>query len=263
MKKALFLLGVMAASSVQATEFLVWDKNAIPVAFQKGYERTIEFPSHVTIGVPSSLSGKVDANSSAGVVYFKPLAEFPETRFTFVLAESGQRIYLDISSRGDLGGSDPKEDIVVKLKNQHVKDSEEEFNKVSSVSGVQVSDLLRYASKDWYAPERLKTSVLGIGERNVGGEYELDYFWMGASAGAYSMKPIKEYFTSDYTLTALLLENRGLQVRTVDYSHVYPGVKAVSSQHMWLGPKGTPEATTILYVINEGRSFLKSEVYAK
>ncbi|WP_199438339.1 TIGR03749 family integrating conjugative element protein [Vibrio owensii] len=263
LKRTLIAAALSLSASVGATEFIIWDKKAQPVSFKSGVERIIEFPSDVTVGVPSSLSGKVQVNSAEGVVHFKTLAEFPQTRFTFVMAQTGRHIYLDISSKDEVSVSDPSEDVVIKFKSQAKQEDEGQFKRLLDAEPVPLSRLVQHASRDWFAPDRLKLSTSGVGERLVSSSYSLDSFWLGESAGLFSMKPLKEYYTTEYTLTAVLLKNRTLESVVIPLKNVYPSVKAVVPQHMWLGPKGSQDDTTILYVVSEGYSFLKSEVYSR
>lgn len=259
------LLGSMAlvlSFSSSATEVLVWDAKPLDIDFKVGVERVITFPSNVSIGLPQYLVGKVQVESAAGVVYFTPVQEFEETRMAFLLPETGRHIFVKVSADAGANLEMPDEDVLIRLKSEVDKDVIAENERVVTSPKVTFSELFQYAAKDWYAPLRLKSHHMGVVEKSVQGQYFLFPFWTGASAGLFDMKPVREYVTADYTLTAVMLSNRTSGKVTIDYSDVYPTVKAVTSQHLWLGPKGTDQGVTMLYVLSEGQSFLKSGVYA-
>ncbi|MGR5448575.1 TIGR03749 family integrating conjugative element protein [Vibrio sp. PNB22_3_1] len=251
------------STSVFATEVLVWNKNPLDLEFQVGVERVIEFPTDVRVGVPPQLVSHVSANSAGGVVYFVARSEFPKTRFAFVLADTGKQIFIDISASPKALLEDPAESVRVTVRAENSTGSNAESGDQSEGPSVGLVELVRYASKDFYAPPRLRVQDPRVTVKRVLFDYSMDSLFMGASASAFDLTPIKEYVTSNYTLTAVLVKNKTQEARELVFKDAYPAAKAVGSQHRWLGPKDSDSDTTIMFVIADGQSFLRDGVFAR
>ncbi len=256
------LLVVGFTTQALATELMVWDKKPLQMEFQTKAERIIEFPDNVAVALPPQILSKARVSSSGGAVYFTALQPFESTRVEFQLLATGERIFADLRAGEEFSGIDSTESIkVVTSETINVEQSQADALHMAS-KRVGLTDLLRAASRDWYAPSRLKQLDAGIKVKPVSGTYNLDLFWTGKSAGLYKMTPLRDYVTRDYTLTAVLVENRSLKPIVVDLGDVYPDVKAVSAQYLDLDAIGKTNSSTVMYVISEGQSFLKSGVYA-
>ncbi|MGR5347499.1 TIGR03749 family integrating conjugative element protein [Vibrio mediterranei] len=257
--KILAIAFCLVSNVANSTEVLVWDSKPLVVNVNVGNEVLIQFPDNVRVGPPAHLINDISVNSAGGTVYLTAKKEFPKNRFAFQLVSDGRQVFVDIATVE----SDVQEVVKIVLKDEYDEAKSKEEERFHQSSFVSIKSLFQYASLDWYAPNRLKSDLFGVREKNINGTYNLDLFWQGISSGVFDMTPIKEYNTNDYTLTAVLLENRTLKRQKIRYRDVYPSIKAVSSQHLWLGPKGGDDSVTILYVLNEGQSFLKDRVYAR
>ncbi|MNG30254.1 hypothetical protein D3C84_1158380 [compost metagenome] len=64
--------------------------------------------------------------------------------------------------------------------------------------------------------------------------------------------PLVAWRLDDYWVTAVQLRNRTEDVVTLDPRHLQAQLYGASFQHGDLGPRGTPEDTTVAYLLTRG-----------
>ncbi|MDF9399127.1 TIGR03749 family integrating conjugative element protein [Vibrio sp. 1180_3] len=245
----LFALSILATSSF-ATEMLVWDKRPLKIRLEVNKEKIIEFPDNISLGIPEKLHSRLRLSAAAGVLYITPIAQFPATRIKVRLEETNELVYIDLFA---VETKDEAPSEMVRIITKEAEKSKDELQqaRLAQSSTVTIKELIQYASHDFYAPPRLKNLTKPVVESLIKKQLRLDILFMGRSASLFDLKPIKQYRTSKYTLTAILITNRTSDNQKIIHRDIYPNFIAASSQHLDVGPKGSDAQSTILYLVTE------------
>ncbi|TDR72550.1 DUF3438 family protein [Photobacterium lutimaris] len=243
--------------SLQATEIHVWDKKPIEIRLEVGKERLVHFSDNVMLEAPQEVVDKVQVYSAAGTLYLKPKQQLGKTRAWAVL-NSGEKIFLDIFA---VRPKDEELDDIKIIHSDEMAQTKEVFGLSTPVAtGVTVQQLVQYASIDLYGVQRL-VPQLPVVESEVTGELDFTVLFGGGSAAMFDVKPLKQYRTANYTLTALLITNRTQWPQQVIYTDVFPAHIAVSSQHIDVGPVNSITESTTLYMVTD-RPLRENSVFA-
>ncbi|MFC5079631.1 hypothetical protein VTH8203_00848 [Vibrio thalassae] len=251
---------VFSMTQASATEVLVWDKKPLSIRLEVNQERLIEFPDNISIEIPNKLRSRLRVSAAAGVMYITPIAEFPKTRIDIRLASTNELIFVDlfaVEPTGELSQGSVK---VVTMK-EVKKKQKEDTDLIAQSTSLTIKDLIQHASHDFYAPSRLKDNSKPIVETRIKSKLNLDLLFMGRSAALFDLQPMKQYRTSRYTLTAILVTNRTAKRQPVIFADMYPSFIAASSQHANVGPAGGLAQSTVLYLVTE-RPLSEDSVYA-
>ncbi|MGR5296818.1 TIGR03749 family integrating conjugative element protein [Vibrio mediterranei] len=235
-------------NSAWATDILVWDKRPLQVRLEVNKERIIEMPDNVRVGLPEYLYSKVNISTTGGVMYVTAKEPFTKTRATIRLASNNEEILIDFFGVESIDDMEPELIKIIKKDDAEKAEAARDAYMAQS-NGVSVKDIIQYASHDFYAPPRLKNTNKPIIENEIRAQLRLDLMFMGRSASLFDLKALKQYRTSRYTLTAILVTNRTSQPQEIVYSDLYPDFIAASSQHIDVGPAGSQEESTILYLV--------------
>lgn len=251
---------VVSSFSAQATEILVWDTKPLKLRLEVSKERIVVFPDNIEIAMPEQVLKRISISSSAGKAYITAKAPFPESRIEVTLVSTNEIVYIDLFSV--VPNNDRELEIVKIITNKEQKENtkrKDEFFKDSA--GITIKELIQHASHDFFAPSRLKITNRPIRESVVRQNLNLDLLFMGRSAALFKVKPLKQYQTTRYTLTAILITNRTATKQMIVYRDMYPNFEAVSSQHKDVGPIGSLGESTVVYLITK-RPLSEDPIYA-
>ena len=231
---------VLASLSAQAERLLYTDvplKIAVPI----GAERVLRLPQACEVGVPSELQGSLRIESTESVLLLKAVSAFPETRL-ILRALGSQRVYLlDITAAKSASKSDV-ELIDARLQaSTNQADSAEPI--VASPEDPRVA-LVRFASKEFYAPMRLRG---GIDAVRVPVERVTVPLLRG---GAIQTEAVAAWSYQGVYLTAFLARNNTSERRTIDPRQLRGDWLAASSQHAEVAAMGLAGDTTMLYLLS-------------
>lgn len=252
---------MIAGPAYSSTEVLVWDAKPLKVRLEISKERIIVFPDNVEIAMSAQLHKNISISSTAGKVYVTPNKPFPESRIEVSLVSTNQRVLIDLFA---VSPSDDNELGIVKVVTNEENElkQQRESELFAQTKSISIKELIQHASHDLYAPSRLKQTNRPIRESEIRKPLDLALLFMGRSADLFDIQPLKQYQTTNYTLTAILLTNRTSTQQMLVYRDMYPNFEAVSSQHKNVGPKGGLDESTVMYLVTK-HPLYDDPIYAK
>ncbi|CAM3618744.1 integrating conjugative element protein [Rouxiella silvae] len=255
------LLGLCLAinpfTTVQAEELLKWERIPLQIPLKIGVERIIFVDKNMRVGLPQALNGKLRVQSTGGAVYLKAEDAFPPTRLQLQDVENGEIILFDVDAKSS--GTD--EPIRLVYRNDSSATSRtppsdvntgDEFDSAKQVRyDAPVAVILtRYAAQNLYGPLRTVEGVNGIRQVSVKLPPRMTPLY---PSKAVEVSPMASWSLSNMTVLALKLRNQVKEKLLLDPRELEGHFISATFQHRWLGSSGTPEDTTMLYLIVPGR----------
>ena len=264
---ALLPLAMLVSRPAGADELMKWERIPLQIPLKVGQERVVFVDKNVRVGFPPALNGKLRGQSTGGAVYLKADSAFPQTRVQLQDVESGEVLLFDIAA-GEKGPTEPVRLVysgdVSTL--SHAGDAAGQpggADRAASGSGSSAptgSDdgtqakrkkirysapipvlLTRYAAQSLYAPARTVEAVPGIHPVNPHLPRPL------------TVTPLAGWGVANRSVVALRLTNTGSRKVVLDPRSLQGQFVSATFQHRWVGPAGTPEDTTTVYVVTAGR----------
>ena len=262
MMKRSYLLPLVVAlcsAGALATELVQWKRLPVPVTLHTGHERVIFVNRNVRVGYPAALDGKLRIQSSGGTVYLKASEPFAQTRLQLADLESGELILLDIrATEGE--ELEPLElrygETVYRNDKAVAPSASGDPATKSAISQLVVPDLpvpvqlTRYAAQRLYAPARTVEAVGDIMPVALRLPTRVTTLLPGEPVTA---TPLAAWRKGEMTVTALRLKNRSMARVELDPRALQGNFLTATFQHGWLGATGTPDDTTVVYLVTEGR----------
>jgi integrating conjugative element protein (TIGR03749 family) len=253
-------LVLLSSAVVRADEFMKWERIPLQIPLKIGQERVIFVDKNVRVGFPATLNGKLRVQSTGGAVYLKAESAFPQTRFQLQDVESGEVIVLDVTA-GESGPSEPVRLVysgeVSKVSNKAEANhqdsgppSQDAAKQKPRYSAPLPVLLTRYAAQNLYAPIRTVEALQGIRPINP---HLPKYLTTLYPSEPLTAMPMAAWNASDRSVVALRLQNTASRKIVLDPRALQGQFIAATFQHRWLGPKGTPEDTTTVYIVTGSR----------
>ncbi|WP_070095660.1 TIGR03749 family integrating conjugative element protein [Pseudomonas sp. NBRC 111139] len=247
MMRVLILMLAIAAgwcSAVGAVEVKYWDRLPLAVPLTVGQERVLLLDEDVRVGVPGTIAGKLRVQSVGGTVYLRASDTLPPTRLQLQSVKSGDIILIDIEA---LEGSEALEPvkIVVQAKAPDVEAAKDTSPAETPVPVV----LTRYAAQNLYAPLRTVAPLPGVRRVPLS---DSTAFSTLLPTERVSIKALAAWRLGDYWVTAVKIVNRGPGKVALDPRHLQATLFAATFQHADLGLAGTPEDTSVAYLVTRG-----------
>ncbi|MDF7679932.1 TIGR03749 family integrating conjugative element protein [Enterobacteriaceae bacterium ESL0689] len=264
---ALFLLS-LASEPAQADELMKWERVPLQIPLQVGQERVVFVDKNVRVGFPPALNNKLRVQSTGGAVYLKADSTFPQTRVQLQDVESGEVILLDITA-GEKGSSEPVRliysgevntissttDVYRQAESHRIpsgnRDDDMQARRKKEKYSAPVPVLLtRYAAQSLYAPLRTVEAVPGIRPVNphLSGRITTLY-----PSEAVTAIPLAAWGVANRAVVAIRLQNTTRHRIVLDPRLLQGQFVAATFQHRWLGPEGSPEDTTTVYLVTGAR----------
>ncbi|MCR8663067.1 TIGR03749 family integrating conjugative element protein [Pseudomonas sp. 21TX0197] len=233
-------------AAVQAVELMRWERLPLAVPLVINQERVVFIDEDVRVGLPSTLAGKLRVQSTGGTLYLRASEAIAPTRLQLQSVATGEIILLDIAATP---GDQPLEPVRI-IKNAPVQATETESSTapVSERTPIPVA-LTRYAAQSLYAPLRTVESLPGVRRVPLKLRSELPTLLPTENV---SSTPIAAWQLGDYWVTAVKLHNRGSDTVQLDPRLLQAKLFAATFQHAFLGPGGSPEDTTVAYLVTRG-----------
>nr|WP_207627057.1 TIGR03749 family integrating conjugative element protein [Photorhabdus stackebrandtii] len=282
---ALLFAGLIAVSPVEAVELMKWERIPLPVALHVGQERVVFVDKNVRVGFPGMLNGKLRVQSTGGAVYLYPSDAFAQTRLRLQDVKNGEVILLDVTAINGKGLLEPVRlvyhgDVTTLTGNHQVYHGAKGDNTSAtspSPAGERQADrrqkrsytaplpvvLTRYAAQSLYAPLRTVEAVPGIHPVSLALPTRLTTLYPSAPV---IVSPLGGWGVDNLTVVALKVRNTHRENVVLDPRRLQGQFIAATFQHRWLGPSGTPEDTTTVYLVVKGRpdrAFLPEPVRSK
>ncbi|WP_430198917.1 TIGR03749 family integrating conjugative element protein [Photorhabdus luminescens] len=272
-------------SPVEAVELMKWERIPLPVTLHVGQERVVFVDKNVRVGFPSALNGKLRVQSTGGAVYLYPSETFTQTRLQLQDVESGEVILLDVTATNGKGSLEPVRvvyhgDVTTLTDNDQVHYGAKGDNMLAtspSLAGERQAVrrqklsytaplpvvLTRYAAQSLYAPLRTVEAVPGIHPVSLALSSRLTTLYPSAPV---IVSPLGGWGVDNFTVVALKVRNTHRENVVLDPRRLQGQFISATFQHRWLGPPGTPEDTTTVYLVVKGRpdrAFLPEPVRSK
>ncbi len=272
MKRHLILAtALMAISGVAgAVELMKWERIPLQIPLNVGQERIVFVDKNVRVGFPPTLNGKLRVQSSGGAVYMDANEAFPVTRLQLQNKENGEILLLDVSATP---GKTTREPVQVVYEGEVSSASASDNTRISgSHSSSQTSTspgetpserrkpaklnaplpvvLTRYAAQSLYGPLRTVEAVPGISSVALKLPSRITTLYPAASV---AVSPLAGWSLNGYGVIALQVRNTSATKVILDPRELQGQFVSATFQHRWLGNAGTPEDTTVLYLVTEGR----------
>ncbi|MBV4535592.1 MULTISPECIES: TIGR03749 family integrating conjugative element protein [Pseudomonas] len=247
MMRVLILILVAATgwcSAVGAVEVKYWDRLPLAVPLTVGQERVLMLDDDVRVGLPSAIASKLRVQSVGGTVYLRAAEALPPTRLQLQSVKTGDIILIDIEA---LDGNEALEPVKIVAKTQ-VPDAETKKDAAPVATPVPVV-LTRYAAQNLYAPLRTVAPLPGVRRLPLTDSIAFSTL---LPTERVSIKALAAWRLGDYWVTAVKIVNRGPGKVALDPRHLQATLYAATFQHADLGLAGTPEDTTVAYLVTRG-----------
>lgn len=244
-----------------------WERIPLQIPLAVGKERVLFADKNVRVGFPPALNGKLRVQSSGGAVYLKADSAFPQTRLQLQDVENGEVILLDVTA-SDKGSTEPVR-IVYSGEVSSVSSSQDKSASAEGGSASPGQDdgsqakrktvkynaplpvvLTRYAAQSLYGPVRTVEAVPGIHPVNPHLPKRITTLYPSEPV---SVTPLGGWGIGSRNVVALKVKNTASRKITLDPRVLQGQFVTATFQHRYLGPVGTPEDTTTLYLVTAGR----------
>ncbi|MET5489553.1 TIGR03749 family integrating conjugative element protein [Klebsiella variicola] len=272
-KYSLVLLsGLFLPGMASAVELMKWERIPLQVPLTVGQERIVFVNKNVRVGFPPTLNSKLRIQSTGGAVYLDASEAFPVTRLELQDKENGELILLDVSAAP---GKTTREPVKIVYDGEVATATARDKQSVSSDGdstgrGAQQTDnqtakadrkpaklnaplpvvLTRYAAQNMYGPLRTVESVPGISPVSLKLPSSISTLMPSEPV---SVTPMAAWSLQGSSVIALQVRNRSSGKVILDPRALEGQFMTATFQHRWLGRAGTPEDTTVLYLVTSGR----------
>ena len=272
-KYSLVLLsGLFLPGMASAVELMKWERIPLQVPLTVGQERIVFVNKNVRVGFPPTLNSKLRIQSTGGAVYLDASEAFPVTRLELQDKENGELILLDVSAAP---GKTTREPVKIVYDGEVATATALDKQSVSSDGdstgrGAQQTDnqtakaerkpaklnaplpmvLTRYAAQNMYGPLRTVEAVPGISPVSLKLPSSITTLMPSEPV---SVTPMAAWSLQGSSVIALQVRNRSSGKVILDPRALEGQFMTATFQHRWLGRAGTPEDTTVLYLVTSGR----------
>jgi integrating conjugative element protein (TIGR03749 family) len=247
------LLLVIVSTPTVAMEIIHYDNLPVTIELREGEERSIQFGSHVQVGVTKGqqVRQQFRVQSAQGAVHFLPYEAFEKQRVQIRRMSDGQVILLDLIASPASETAEPLENLRLVLTIDNVvseKDAEASMPRKTTV--ITPIDLTRYAAQHLYGPSRLHGSVQGISDVSISDKGAVRVF-KGPARYQTLSTPVVAYRGGGHYLAAMYVKNVSTDPVQLNYLDINVPFSHATLQHHHLEPAGTPGDSTMLYLISE------------
>ncbi|MFW7348343.1 MAG: TIGR03749 family integrating conjugative element protein [Pigmentiphaga sp.] len=255
----LMLLGLLAAAvapAVQAMEILRWERMPLAVPLKVGQERIVFIDRNVRVGVPAAVGERLRVQSAGGAVYLRASEPIEPTRLQLQDADTGALILLDIAAEAPKDGEAALEPVRIVVGNSTPAHAQDQAGDRAARRETPVPVVLtRFAAQNLYAPLRTVEPLPGVMRVNLRRDLDLGTLMPTLPVRA---AVLASWRLEDQWVTAVRLTNRSGGWITLDPRVLQGDFLTATFQHEALGPRGTPEDTTVLYLVTRGRGLAQS-----
>lgn len=266
----LALLAVAAAPMAHAVEILRWERMPLAVPLRVGQERIVFVDRNVRVGVPAAIGERLRVQTAGGAVYLRASEPIEPTRLQLQDADTGALILLDIAAEAPKDGEAELEPVrIVEGNPAPARYAEQAAGGADSPKHLKAQEgsraarretpvpvvLTRYAAQNLYAPLRTVEALPGVMRVNLRKGLDLTTLMPTAPVRAVALA---SWRLEDQWVTAVRLTNSGNGWVTLDPRLLQGDFLTATFQHESVGPRGTPEDTTVLYLVTRGHGLAQS-----
>ena len=268
----LTLLGllVVVAAPAHALEILRWERMPLAVPLRVGQERIVFIDRNVRVGVPAGVGERLRVQSAGGAVYLRASEPIEPTRLQLQDADTGALILLDIAAEPAKDGEAELEPVrIVEGHSTPARYGDQPQGAdapptlAQDQAGARTARretpvpvvLTRFAAQNLYAPLRTVEPLPGVMRVNLRRDLDLGTLMPSLPVRAAALA---SWRLEDQWVTAARLTNGSSSWITRDPRVLQGDFLTATFQHETLGPRGTPEDTTVLYLVTRGRGLAQS-----
>ena len=261
MKRILCFLLLLSSASVFADSArLIYSDRPLSLQLRVDHEHRVVFPEAVTIQVPMAATEFLQGlQPTADTVYWKPIQSMDKHRI-LAFSQDQQRIYLiDVSA----SEQNPKSDFVIdnpalrpkapastgmsKAAPQNTQPTYAQETRLDNPPGIE---LTRFASQTLYAPSRLMPQNPRIQRVRVQSHPENWPLIRSAKGESFEVHTHAAWRGYGFYVTAVTVTNVSPLTVELDMRNVRGNFRHLTPQHTWLGPAGSDEDRTVLYLVS-------------
>ncbi|MCX8957018.1 TIGR03749 family integrating conjugative element protein [Erwinia psidii] len=261
---------LLASVAAQAVELMKWERIPLQIPLVVGQERIVFVNKNVRVGFPPSLNDLLRIQSTGGVVYLDAKSAFPVTRIELQNKENGEIILLDVSAAtgkttpepvkivydGEVATASASDRQTVSGDGDSAgrqsaqSDSTPASRKPPKLNAPLPVVLTRYAAQSLYGPLRTVEAVPGISPVSLKLPSDLTTVMPSEPV---TLTPVAAWSLQGSSVVALQVRNRSAEKVVLDPRVIEGQFTTATFQHRWLGRAGTPEDTSVLYLVTSGR----------
>jgi integrating conjugative element protein (TIGR03749 family) len=259
---ALATFALAPFSIAQATELLRWERLPLALPLVVDQERVVFVERNVRVGVPASLGNRLRVQSAAGAIYLLASEPIEPTRLQLQDADTGTVMLLDIAAEPAQDGQPPLEPVRIieaasATSTATASTADDSSDAVAQPvrATPQPVILTRYAAQNLYAPLRTVEPVPGVTRATLRRDLRLDTLLPTLPVQAHALAAWR---LDNLWVSAVRLRNHSAHGVELDPRALQGHFLAATFQHPTLGPRGTPEDTTVVYLVTRGHGLAQA-----
>lgn len=263
---------MLTASNALAVEIMQWDRKPLVIDLPVGTERVITLDRNVRVGLPRAIADPetLRVQSAGGAIYLKADRPFDTQRVRIQDVETNEVILLDLTAKEE-GASDEEIMVVATARGASqsadassapgepggAAEGEADAQSQSPRTGTPVPVVLtRYAAQSLYAPARTIEPVAGVSRVAMRLPDSVPSLLPSLPV---LTRPLAAWQLEGWTVTAVRLTNRDpLRAFELDPRWLQGELYSASFMHPTIGPRGSVEDTTTVFVITRGQSLAQA-----
>ncbi|MDH0639277.1 MULTISPECIES: TIGR03749 family integrating conjugative element protein [Pseudomonas] len=256
---ALAVFALAPFSAAQAIELLRWERLPLALPLVVDQERVVFVERNVRVGVPASLGKRLRVQSAAGAIYLLASEPIEPTRLQLQDADSGTVMLLDIAAEPAQDGQPPLEPVRIIEAASATADLAADADSATAAPSVRATPqpviLTRFAAQNLYAPLRTVEPVPGVTRATLRRDLPLDTLLPSLPLQAHALAAWR---LDDLWVSAVRLRNSAAHWLDLDPRALQGHFLAATFQHSTLGPSGTPDDTTVVYLVTRGHGLAQA-----
>lgn len=240
-----------------ATTRLVYTDRPMTLSLRIGHEHRVVFPEPVTVQVPVVATQSLQSmQPTSDTVYWKP-TEVMDANRVLAFSSDQQRIYLlDVSASVDASTQDYTIDNpVLKPQSTHgqtqaPQEQQPAYAQETRLENPPAIVLTRFASQTLYAPTRLIPKDRRIQRVRIKPHPQQWPLIRSTKGEALSVETHAAWRGFGMYVTAVSVVNRSPLTVELDMRNVRGNFRHLTPQHTWLGPHGSDEDRTVIYLVS-------------
>ena len=247
---------ITQAAFAQSAQRIVYMGDPLKITLGVGEERRLTFPDTklVWADVKDKLKPKLDVQIVGKNVYFKAKDQFKSTRI-IVGEDGGSNVYLlDVMATAQKVGN-KRVVIVVGEDRFAVADKDRQVIPESVIAPLQrksspgagFKTLLQFATREVYAPERLRSKTVGV-HREFINKRPTYHLYRGNEINTH---PVVAWRSGGLHVSAIKVQNRTKKYLSLDPRLLRGKWKSALFYHTQLAPNGSPQDTSTLFLVSD------------
>lgn len=254
-------LAMLVTPIAHAVQILRWERLPLAVPLVVGQERIVFVDRNIRVGVPASLGSRLRVQSAAGAIYLLASEPVEPTRLHLQDVDTGTVILLDIAAEPAQEGQPPLEPVrIIEAASAAARtDTSETGDAATAALPVRETPqpviLTRFAAQNLYAPLRTVEPVPGVTRTTLRRDLPLDTLLPTLPVQAQALAAWR---LDSLWVSAVRLRNTAAHWIDLDPRALQGHFLTATFQHATLGPSGTPDDTTVIYLVTRGHGLAQA-----